>query len=75
MLQRRVRFLHVLRAVMVALSVLGLLAMGIVLAIGALRGETARRAGESVAEPAGANIPPMDRQTPEDVETATFALG
>lgn len=64
-----------LRVALVVFSSLGLLAAGFVLATGALRGEAANPDKGVSGEPGAAQIPPMDRETPERVETATFALG
>lgn len=64
-----------LRVALIVVSALGLLGLGIVLASGAMRGEAAGPRGDAPEEPGVADIPPMDREAPENVETATFALG
>ena len=75
MLERHVCLSAPLRVVVIVLSALGLLGLGIVVAMGALRSEGARRSEDAPAGPAMADIPPMDRQVPGRIETATFAMG
>ena len=65
----------VLRVALIAVSALGLLGLGFVLATGALRGEAAGQTEDAPGEPDVADTPPMDRDVPDRVETATFAMG
>jgi len=74
MLDRLGHLTPALRVTLIAVSALGLLGLGVVLATGSLRGEATRAKGGVAAQPA-AGIPPMDREAPEGIETATFALG
>lgn len=60
---------------LIAVAALGLVALGIVMAAAAMRGNSAGRTSDSLDAPRTADIPPMDRETPDRVETATFALG
>lgn len=64
-----------LRVALIVVSALGLLGLGIVLVSGGMRGEAAAPKEDASDEPRVADIPPMDREAPENVETATFALG
>lgn len=79
MLDRLVHLAPALRVTLIAVSVLGLLGLGVVFAAGGLRGEAARAKEGAATDPVAAGraaaIPPMDREAPERIETATFAMG
>jgi hypothetical protein len=72
------RFAHLapmLRVGLVALSALGLAGLVIVLATGVMRGEATRPSENAPVKPDTVGIPPMDRDVPVRMETATFAMG
>lgn len=75
MLDRLAHLTPVVRIAIVAVSAFGLLALGVMLATGATRGDAVPAEDEPPVPLDDADVPPMDRELPERIETATFAMG